>query len=182
MTVTLRRTQKLASALTVTPGDAPPSSTALGDWYANRLVVDRRPLLLLVSSRSLLPILLPARDLRALPSRLRDVVAQRLGRLGIHPDLIDAELGAMTPVHVAKTADRAVVGIMVDFAFAVPYHLSRDAWDDTTLPFVEAALAETPCFCSSTVRKPLIPERATRGLLESRWGAGEASSRPSSGA
>ncbi len=172
MTVTLRRTQKLASALTVTAADAPPSSTALGDWYANRLVVDRKPLLLLVSSRSLLPILLPVRDLRALPSRLGDIVALRLRRFGIDGDLIDAEVGAMTPVHVAKTSDRAVVGIMVDFAFAVAYHLPRGGWDDTTLPFVEAALAETPCFCSSKVRKSLIPERAAPELLESQWGVG----------
>lgn len=35
-----------------------------------------------------------------------------------------------------------------------------------------AALAETPCFCSSTVRESLIPKRATPELLESRWGAG----------
>ncbi|MEO6331169.1 MAG: hypothetical protein ABIV11_01645 [Gemmatimonadaceae bacterium] len=172
MTVTLRRTQKLASALAVTAGDAPLSSTALGDWYANRLVVDRKPLLLLVSSRSLLPILLPARDLRTLPSRLGHAVAQRLRRFGIDQRLIDAEVAAMTPVHVAKTADRAVVGIMVDFAWTVPYHLPQGAWDDTTLPFIEATLAETPCFCSSTVRESLIPERATPELLESHWGAG----------
>lgn len=172
MTVTLRRTQKLASALALTTEDAPPSSTALGDWYANRLVVDRKPLLLLVSSRSILPILLPARDLRALPSRLGDVVARRLQRFGIDRRLIDAEMAAMTPVHIAKTADRAVVGIMVDFAFAVTYHLPRDGWDDATLPFVEAALAETPCFCSSKVRKSLIPERAAPELLESQWGVG----------
>ncbi|MGK2935904.1 MAG: DUF6933 domain-containing protein [Gemmatimonadaceae bacterium] len=170
--VTLRRTRKLASVLALTTEDAPPSSIALGDWYANRLVVDRKPLLLLVSSRSLLPILLPARDLRTLPSRLGDVVAQRLRRFGIERHLIDAEVGEMTPVHVTKTADRAVVGIMVDFAFAAAYHLPRGAWDDTTLPFVEAALAETPCFCSSKVRESLIPERATRELLEARWGAG----------
>ena len=46
------------------------SDTALGDWYVNRLVVDRQPLLLLVSSSSLLPLLMPARGVRSLPERL----------------------------------------------------------------------------------------------------------------
>lgn len=47
MTVTLRRTQKLARALPLSSESPPPPDTALGDWYVNRLVVDRRPLLLL---------------------------------------------------------------------------------------------------------------------------------------
>lgn len=54
--VVLRATRKL---LAILPGTRPPparSDTAPGDWYVNRLVVDRRPLLLLVSGSSLLPI------------------------------------------------------------------------------------------------------------------------------
>ena len=39
----------------------------------------------------------------------------------------------MQPVTVGPTVDRSVVGIMVDFAKAVPYYLARDAWDETTL-------------------------------------------------
>ena len=37
--------EKLARALPVSAGTVPESTTALGDWYVNRLVVDRRPLL-----------------------------------------------------------------------------------------------------------------------------------------
>jgi hypothetical protein len=54
--VVLRRTQKLATALPLTGTSVTQSDTALGDWYVNRLVVDRRPLLLLISARALLPI------------------------------------------------------------------------------------------------------------------------------
>jgi hypothetical protein len=59
--VTLRPTRKLRGALPISDVSKP-SDTALGDWYVNRLVVDRRPLLLLVSSSSLLPMLVPGRD------------------------------------------------------------------------------------------------------------------------
>jgi hypothetical protein len=154
---------------TVTP---PASDNALGDWYANRLVVDRKPLLLLVSARALLPIVLPARDIRSLPTRLGEVVAQRLRRLGMEKRFVDAEVGAMGQVHVAKTSDRAVVGIMVDFAKAIPYHLDRGAWDESTLPFVEAALAETPCFSARPGDQTVFPELATRTLMTARWRAG----------
>lgn len=77
----------------------------------------------------------------------------------------------MSPVHVAKTADRAVVGILVDFAFAVPYRLPVRAWDETTLPFIEAALAETPCFSSRPMAETVFPDRDTPRALTSRWGA-----------
>jgi hypothetical protein len=51
--VVLRPTQKLQRALPVTAAKDVESDTALGDWYLNRLVVDRRPLLLLVSRKGL---------------------------------------------------------------------------------------------------------------------------------
>ena len=155
-------------ATTATP---PAPDTALGDWYANRIVVDRKPLLLLLSSRTLLAILLPARDLKALPSQLWETVARRLRRFGVEKRLIEAEVAAMGHVHVAKTADRAVVGIMVDFANMIPYHLERGAWDESTLPFVEAQLAEVPCFSSRSDAQTVFPDQATRALLSERWSA-----------
>jgi hypothetical protein len=70
--VILRPTQKLR-ALLATGQPAPGGSdTALGDWYVNRLVVDRQPLLILVSSTSLLPLLVPARDVQGLAGRGHD--------------------------------------------------------------------------------------------------------------
>src|SRR5215468_5885861 len=111
--VVLRATKKLSSLLRGALPIAAPSDTALGDWYVNRIVVDRRPLLLLVSSTSLLSILIPARDVRELPSRLAAVVKARLRRCGIADQLVAAEMQAMDPVKIAPTADRSVVGIMV---------------------------------------------------------------------
>lgn len=148
------------------------SDTALGDWYVNRLVVDRQPLLLLVSALSLLPIVLPARDVRTLPDRLGDVVRGRLRRLGVAAKVIDAEITAMTPVTVAPTVNRSVVGIMVDFAKAIPSYLPERAWDATALPYVEAHLAETPCHASRRFEEVIFPEQKAPELLVARWNAG----------
>jgi len=59
--VILRPTRKLRSLLPAAPVSRP-GDTALGDWYVNRLVVGRQPLLLLVSSTSLLPLSLVKRN------------------------------------------------------------------------------------------------------------------------
>ena len=170
--VVLRRTQKLASALSASALGSARSETALGDWYLNRLSVDHRPLLLLVSSCGLLPILLPARDVASLPDRLPDVVAGRLRRLGIAPSVVQAEVASMPPVAVGATVDRSVVGIMVDFAKAVPYYLERGAWDESTLAVVDARLAETPCHAGRRFEDVVFPERKASELLLARWGAG----------
>lgn len=170
--VVLRRTRKLASALPASLPGPGRSETALGDWYVNRLTVDRRPLLLLVSSRGLLPILLPARDVASLPDRLPDIVAGRLRRLGIAPAVVHAEVASMTPVAVDATVDRSVVGIMVDFAKSVPHYLEPGAWDVSTLTFVEARLAETPCHAGKRFEDVVFPDRKAPELLLARWGAG----------
>lgn len=172
MTVTLRRTQKLARALPITTEAPRPPDTALGDWYANRLVVDRRPLVLLVSAVTLFPMLIPGRDIASLPERLPDLVGQRLRRAGISSRHVAAEIAAMNPVQVAKTADRSVVGILVDFAGAAALYLPIRGWDETTLPFVEARLAETPCFASRSTARTVHPDRDTPRALAARWGAG----------
>lgn len=169
--VVLRRTEKLARHLGALTDDGTASDTALGDWYVNRLVVDRQPLLLLISERSLLPILVPARDTKGLPARLPDLVARRLRRMGIPEQHIATEVRAMSPVRVGKTANRSVVGILVDFALNTPYYLEHGAWDETTLPFVEMKLQGTPCHVSRSDNRTVFPDRATPALLAARWDA-----------
>jgi hypothetical protein len=170
--VILRRTGKLATALPVSARHGAHSDTALGDWYVNRLIVDRRPLLLFVTARGLLPTLLPARDVSSLPGRLSAVASARLRRLGIAQPIIDAEVAAMSPVAVDATNDRSVVGIMVDFVKSIPYFLERGAWDDSTLPFVEARLAKTPCHAGKRHEDVVFPDQRAPELLLARWGRG----------
>lgn len=169
--VILRPTRKLYSALQPTDCTEVKPDTALGDWYVNRLVVDRKPLLLLVSSASLLPVLVPARDVRGLPCRLASIVESRLRRCGIEKQIVAAELSAMSPVVIAPTVDRSVVGIMVDFAKGIPCYLTPGQWDDSTLRSVEEHLAETPCHAGRGRNSVIIPKDKAPELLRAshRW-------------
>jgi len=146
-----------------------PSDAALGDWYVNRIVVDRRPLLLLVSSASLLSMLLPARDVRGLPQRLASLVASRLRRCDIDDAVVAAEEQAMRDVVIAPTVDRSVLGTMVDFATAVPCYLDPGQWTDETLASVEDRLAGTPCHASLSRDRVVFPEQKAPELLRAKW-------------
>jgi hypothetical protein len=167
--VTLRATRKVLKYLPGESDSGQPPDTALGDWYVNRLVVDRKPLLLVVSSLSLLAILKPARNVKELPDHLPDMVAGRLHRLGVDPAVIHAEVEAMDPVEVGKTVDRSVVGIMVDFAKMIPYILPPGAWEEGWLPLVEEQLQRTPCYAGRRFEDVVFPESKTVDLLSKRW-------------
>ena len=167
--VILRRTRKLSALLPATEVVPANSDTALGDWYVNRVVVDRQPLLLLVSSITLLPLLIPARDVRGLPGRLAALVESRLRRCGIDNQAITAEAGAMASVAVGPTVDRSVLGIMVDFAKAVPLYIEREQWDEATLRVVEERLAETPCHAARPYDRVIFPEKKAPEVLRAKW-------------
>jgi len=167
--VTLRATRKVLRYLPASPGTNEAPTTALGDWYVNRLVIDRQPLLVLVSAKSLLTALAPARDLRGLPERVADLIGARLRRLGIPPTVVAAEVSAMSNVRVAPTQDRRVLGYLTEFTREAPFHLPIGGWDLTTLPFVEAKMAQTPCHLDALI----FPDQATPALLAARWSAAE---------
>jgi len=165
--VVIRPTRKLQRTLPVSPM-AGASDTALGDWYVNRLIVDRQPLLLLVSAASLLPVLVRARNVRDLPTDIGEIVARRLARLHVPHALIDAEHRAMTPVNIGATVDRSVVGIMVDFAKGVPYFLAS-GFDDGALGRAEDQLGRTPCHAGKPADRVIFPDRKAPELLTVKW-------------
>jgi hypothetical protein len=169
--VILRPTLKLRKLLPVTDAATLESDTALGDWYVDRLVVDKRPLLLLVSSKGLWPLLTTARDVRSLPQRLPQQLADSLRRTSIPEPLIAAECNAMSPVVVAPTRDRSILGVMNDSIYRLPYHLERGRWNEDTLPLVEYQLARTPWFAKGQAAKVTHPLEAVPELLEARWTA-----------
>jgi hypothetical protein len=168
--VILRGTKKVLRYLAAVDASPGESTNALGDWYANRLVIARQPVLLLVSSNSLLPALVPARDVRGLPSRLASVVEGRLRRLGVREKLIEAEIGAMETVSIAKTSDRSVLGTMNDFARIIPFYLDPRYHADLTLESAEERLEETPCRSSKSYAECIFPDQKTVELLELKWG------------
>jgi len=71
----------------------------------------------------------------------------------------------MSSVRIAKTVDRSVLGIMVDFAKSIPFHLEVGGWDETTLPFVEGRLEHTPCYAGRRFEEVVFPDKKTAELL-----------------
>jgi hypothetical protein len=168
----LRVVRKLQSQLPVA-GEPDSSAGALGDWFVMRFVIARHPLLMLVSSTSLLACIEPAREVRNLPQRLPRIVGDRLHRLGLSRDVIDAETAAMQPVVIGPTNDRSVTGAMVDYCFlARPYDSDR-GWSEAQIPSTEMFLWETPMLTSNRKRSTIFPGEHARSILIERWGMGQ---------
>lgn len=139
----LRCTQKLLDRLECPPDPEPaPPDTALGDWYANLIRVGRVQVVLAVSERSLLPVVVPARDARSLVQRLGEAVGEMLVAVGIPEDDVIAERGAMQHWTVGKTANRRILGSLNDLAFQLQVGLHRSP--DRTLLTQSLWLAKTP--------------------------------------
>ena len=168
--IVIRATKKVLKYLPRAGTATAPSKNALGDWYINRLVVDRRPLLLILSERSRLAILEPARNLKTLPAKLPELVRRRLIGMHISESQISNEIEAMAVIEVAPTINRSVVGQLVDFAKAVPYYLPEGDWAETHLRLIEERLGETPCLCSGKDTDVIWPDRQARKLLAETWG------------
>jgi hypothetical protein len=77
----------------------------------------------------------------------------------------------MTPVEIGATIDRSVIGIMVDFAKSVPYHLAPGLWSESTLQVVEECLAETPCHAGRRFDLVVFPDKKAPELLRLKWPA-----------
>jgi len=125
-------------------GSEPAPTTALGDWYANRLNIGRHRLVLCTNERSLLSVVVPAKDLPQLPARLITSLGRLFLRIGVPPALAWAELQAMQEVRFGPTRSRSILGSMNDFVIQVDAEFSRDV-EIVYLDGVDLRLSEVPC-------------------------------------
>jgi hypothetical protein len=92
----IRCTKKLLVRGDLPVAAAPlPATAMLGDWYANILITRPQHLVLCISERTLLPVVVAAKDLKALPKRLTEAVQHMLTRIGVPENLVQAELQEM---------------------------------------------------------------------------------------
>ena len=101
-------------------------------------------MILCTSERSLLSVIVPAKDLPSLPLRLADALAYLLGRIGIPDAAMSRELREMQWVRFAPTASRRVLGHMNDFAFQVE-HMASHGEGPLYMSDLAERLADTPC-------------------------------------
>jgi len=92
------------------------STTVLGDWYVNDIVLSRRQFLLCVSSTTRLCVVMEAAPYQHFPERLSDSVQKVLQSIGVNPTLISKEIDKMENYDLYKTSDRSIIGSMTEAA------------------------------------------------------------------
>jgi uncharacterized protein DUF6933 len=139
---TLRCTGKLLARLgPVTEVDRESPTTVLGDWYGTLIHAPGMQLVLLVSERTLLPVVVPAREARTVTERFPLALGRALAELGVQPPAIEREVQAMAGPRIGKTASRQVLGSMNDFQRLMTHH----PWPPRSLTALSLELAEAPC-------------------------------------
>jgi hypothetical protein len=141
---TLRCTAKLMKRLGIrSPGEPPPPENILGDWFANIIYTRQGHFVLLVSERTLLPVLTTARDLDNLVPRFKRQLSEMLSTLGVPRERISREISAMEPLYFGRTNNRSILGSMNDFVDSFRYQLAM-GHDYSVLDW-SLRLAITPC-------------------------------------
>ena len=136
--------KRLGHAVGERPVDVGESTTALGDWYVNLVRCGREQLVLYTSSRSLLPVVCPARGLaKKIGAQLPVELEHLLLDLGADAAAIQKEVGEMQRFEFAKTEDRRVLGTMTEFAFMIQYS-RRDRRGESPRE-LSRWLSHTPC-------------------------------------
>ena len=160
---TIRCTAKLRKRLRIPDAvEPPPPSNRLGDWFANIIFTRHSHFVLLVSERSLLPVLTTARDLDNLVPRFVGCLSDLLHSLEVPAIQIDREIELMQPIGFGRTNSRVVLGSMNDFIQIFKYALPR--YQEATPLDWSQLLARTPCG-PIDMERPLV--LATRLLSDS---------------
>ena len=142
------------------------SDTALGNWYAT-VMFWKPQVALLVSERTLLPVLMPLAPVATLARRFPAQLALILKDHGVPSEFIAQEVWRMDQARYAKTANRSVVGILNEFVKQAEFWLAAYAYekgDDDDLLAISAKLAETPC--SPLYKGPVSPDKALHELVK----------------
>ena len=93
---TLRCTQRLLHRIPGAPlSENAKPTTLLGDWYANLLFPRAQQMVLCISERTLLPLIVPAKDARYLIDRMAQALPEVLSALAIESTMIQRETSAM---------------------------------------------------------------------------------------
>jgi len=133
----VRRRLRLPEAL---QGTTPPTN-ALGDWTVNLIQFGRLQLVMATSERSLLTVLVPARELqKTLKPNLLVAVQTLLLALRLPAVAVNDEIASMLPISYGRAGNRRVLGSMNDFAVQAAAYLERT--DD--LLVLALQLSDTP--------------------------------------
>lgn len=138
--------------------EPPPSTTALGDWYATLVRVRHSTWVLAIAEKTCLPIVVTARELRTFPHRMTETLVELLAELGISAEATGRERAQMSEVVFARTNSRSHLGVLNTFQYSLQIALNENpSWN-----LLEASrwLAQTPI-----IARDLFPDIATCELF-----------------
>ena len=145
--VTLRLTHILQKLLDIDLSEQlQPTTSKLGDWYANFVPTYSGDLIVLVNEKTLLSLAIPFWESDGLLLLFRLRVGNLLGMIGIPSKVIDQELHHYNDVQFGKTRSRSVLGSMNDIAFqyqAIAEMAENKA--DLSLSRAEYQMSQMPC-------------------------------------
>ena len=120
--ITLRCTRKLLDRINKPiMADPVPSTSLLGDWYANviSLPLPVRSVVIFTSEPTRLTAIVPGRGRTRTTADFQERVVDLLHRLGLPSQCIEREAEALADVQVARTISRSVLGSMNDIAWQI---------------------------------------------------------------
>jgi hypothetical protein len=145
--VTWRLTHKLQKVLQLDlTNELRPTTSNLGDWYANFVSTYSGDLVVFVNEKTLLSVAIPIWESAHLLSLFRVRVVNLLGILGIQPKIIENELSHYDEIQFGKTRSRSVLGSMNDIAFQ--YQVLAEMAEnkaDLSLSKAEYQMSQMPC-------------------------------------
>lgn len=138
--------------------------TRLGNWYVHLARFGHQQIVIATSERSLLTVLLPARQLRqTIEISFQAALAELLDALHLPARIVNRELVAVQPVSFAAASNRRVIGSMIEFARQIESDLTRIR-DPLHLSL---RLAETPMSAVGSKAFYGFPNEVARDLLMS---------------
>ena len=145
--ITLQLTRKLHKLLDIDLTEQlKPTTSKLGDWYANLVPTCAGDLIVFANERKLLSVAIPIWESSHLLLLFRLRVGNLLGMIGIQPKAIDDELRHYSQIQFGKTRSRSVLGSMNDFAFHYQVRAKEaEKKVDLSLSNGEYKLSQMPC-------------------------------------
>ncbi len=145
--ITLRLTHKLQKLLDIDLDEQhKPTTSRLGDWYANFVPTYSGDLILFVNEMTLLSVAIPFLESSNLLLWFRLRVGNLLGMIRIPSVAIDQELRHYNNIQFGKTVSRSVLGSMNDIAFQ--YQVIAEMAEneaDFSLSNAEYQMSQMPC-------------------------------------
>jgi hypothetical protein len=139
-------------------------STRLGNWYLHLARFGAQQIVLATSERSLLTVLLPARQLREnIEISFQTALADLLAALQLPVQIVARELAAMQPISFAAASNRRVIGSMNEYVWQLGSYLTRTG-DPLELSL---QLNKTPMSAVGSKSNYGFPEEVARDLLMS---------------